>query len=193
VIGEDATLREAALRTPVDLLLTGKDTGGRLLLILSLERRGCEPPRHRHRNEDEIVYVLDGELTYYLGEQEHRARAGSCLFLPRGGEHGFAVETQEARLLTLVIPAGLEGYYLELDEAGREDDVVTVEQLVTGALWRGDHRTSGPNRAPSRLRKWIVEANLKGGREHERKRDPRHRWNRFSRKAGGGAAARWRT
>jgi quercetin dioxygenase-like cupin family protein len=77
----------------------------------------------RHRNEDEIVYVLDGELTYYLGEQEHRARVGSCLFLPRGGEHGFVVETQEAHLLTLVLPARLDGYYLELDEAGREGGV----------------------------------------------------------------------
>jgi quercetin dioxygenase-like cupin family protein len=149
MMGEDATLREAAFRTPIDLLLTGKDSGGRLLLVRSLERRGCEPPRHRHRNEDEIVYVLDGELTYYLGEREHRARMGSCLFLPRGGEHGFVVETQEAHVLTLVLPAGLEGYYLELNEAGREDDV-TVERLVTVAARYGVEITGPPVRTAQR-------------------------------------------
>ena len=143
MMSEDATLREAAFRPPVDLLLTGKDTGGRLLLIRSLERQGCEPPRHRHRNEDEFVYVLDGELTYYLGEREHRARARSCLFLPRGGELGFVVETQEAHLLTLVLPAGLEGYYVELDAAGREADV-TVERLVSVAARYGVEITGPP-------------------------------------------------
>jgi uncharacterized cupin superfamily protein len=97
----------------------------------------------RHRNEDEIVYVLDGELTYYLGEQEHRARVGSCLFLPRGGEHGFVVETQEAHLLTLVLPARLDGYYLELDEAGREGGV-TLERLVTVAARYGVEITGPP-------------------------------------------------
>jgi hypothetical protein len=102
MMGEDATLHEIDFRPPVDLLLTGKDTGGRLLLIRSLERQDCEP--HRHRNEDEIVYVLDGELTYYLGEHEH----------------------------------------LELDEAGREDDVVTVERLVTVAARHGVEITGSP-------------------------------------------------
>jgi uncharacterized cupin superfamily protein len=97
----------------------------------------------RHRNEDEIVYVLDGELTYYLGEQEHRARVGSCLFLPRGGEHGFVVETQEAHLLTLVLPARLDGYYLELDEARREGGV-TLERLVTVAARYGVEITGPP-------------------------------------------------
>ncbi len=140
-MSEDATLREADIRTSVDMLLTGKDTGGRLLLIRSLERRGCEPPRHR--NEDEIVYVLDGELTYHLGEQEHRARVGSCLFLPRGGELGFVAETQEAHLLTLVLPARLDGYYLELDEAGREGGV-TLERLVTVAARYGVEITGPP-------------------------------------------------
>ena len=142
-MSDDETLREGDFRPPVDLLLTGKDAGGRLLLIRSLERRGFEPPRHRHRNEDEIVYVLDGELTYYLDGREHRARAGSCLALPRGGEHGFVVEMQEAQLLTLVLPAGLEGYCLELDEAGREDGV-TVERLVTVAGRYGVEITGPP-------------------------------------------------
>ena len=42
----------------VRLLLTGAETRGRLALVETRERRGEGPPRHRHRWEDEIVYVL---------------------------------------------------------------------------------------------------------------------------------------
>ena len=69
--------------------------------------------------------------------------------MPRGGEHGFVVETQEAQLLTLVLPAGLEGYYLELDEASREDGV-TVERLVTVAARYGVEITGPPFRTAQR-------------------------------------------
>ncbi len=48
----------------MNLLLGGGETGGRLALIHSIERRGCEPPLHRYRNEDEIVYMLDGAIRF---------------------------------------------------------------------------------------------------------------------------------
>ena len=42
-----------------------------------------------------------------------------------------------------MLPAGLEGYYLELDEASREDGV-TVERLVTVAARYGVEITGPP-------------------------------------------------
>lgn len=125
----------------VDLLLGGRDTGGRVALISSVERSGCEPPLHRHRNEDEIVYVLEGELTFYMDGEPRRLRAGDCLLLPWGVEHGYQVESEAARLLTVVLPSGLEGFYRELDEdAGAAD----IERLVTIAARYGIEITGPP-------------------------------------------------
>jgi quercetin dioxygenase-like cupin family protein len=125
----------------VDLLLGGRDTGGRAALISSVERSGCEPPLHRHRNEDEIVYVLAGELTFYVAGEPRSLLSGECLLLPRGVEHGYRVESDEARLLTVVMPAGLEGYYLELGAYGRPAD---IERLVTVAAHYGVEITGPP-------------------------------------------------
>ena len=116
------------------LLLGGGETGGRLALIHTVERRGGEPPRHRHRNEDELVYVLEGVITVYADGTLYRLPAGSCLFLSRGGEHGYRVESGEARLLTVLLPAGLEGYYRELSATDAAPD---IERVVTVAARYG--------------------------------------------------------
>lgn len=125
----------------VELLLGGRDTGGRVALISSVERKGSEPPLHRHRNEDEIVYVLTGELAFRVNGEWHWVRSGDCLLLPKSIEHGYRVESEEARLLTLVMPSGLEGYYFELDEYAGTGD---IERLVTVAARYGIEITGQP-------------------------------------------------
>jgi quercetin dioxygenase-like cupin family protein len=124
-------------------LLGGRDTKGRLALIHSVERRGCEPPRHRHRNEDELVYVLEGELTFYVGEDPYVVATGNCLLLPKGQVHGYRVESQEATLLTTLMPAGLECFYAELGETASGLD---FERLLTVAARYGIEIT-GPSPA----------------------------------------------
>ena len=87
----------------VRVLVAGGDTGGRLALVETRAVRGCEPPRHIHRREDEIVYVLAGVVTFWVGGARHHTAAGACLVLPRDIEHGYAVESGEATLLSLSI------------------------------------------------------------------------------------------
>lgn len=48
-----------------------------------------------------------------MGETR-RARAGTLAPLPRGTEHGIAVESEKARMLVMALPAGLEGYFEEM-------------------------------------------------------------------------------
>ena len=124
-------------------MLIARDDEGRVAVLQRVERRGSEPPLHMHNREDEIVYVLEGELTYYVGEETHNATAGTCVFLPRGCEHTFSVESGEARLLVLVVPAGLEGYYEELDGKGTGADT-ELERLVTVAARYGVEITGPP-------------------------------------------------
>ncbi|MDQ4099332.1 MAG: cupin domain-containing protein [Chloroflexota bacterium] len=136
------------ISNPVDLLLGGHDTEGRVALVFSIERSGCEPPLHRHRNEDEIVYVLAGELTFYVNGERRRVLTGECLLLRRGVEHGYRVESEEACLLTVVMPSGLESYFLELD---KDAGTVDIERLVTVAARYGIEITGPPPAADPQL------------------------------------------
>ena len=115
-------------------LVRGEATGGRLAVVELLELQGHEPPRHLHANEDEVVCVLEGSLTVCVGEDVHRATAGACLLLPRGTEHGYALETGSARLLVVLIPAGLEGFFGEADAAPSS---AGVERLIAVAARYG--------------------------------------------------------
>jgi quercetin dioxygenase-like cupin family protein len=69
---------------------------------------GVEPPLHVHRNEDEYYYLLDGAVTFHVGEETYRGQPGSLVFLPRGIPHTFTIETPTARMLLLNAPGGFE-------------------------------------------------------------------------------------
>ncbi len=92
------------------VLVSGDQTGGRFSAVETLVRPGSEPPRHVHSREDEVVYVLDGCVTFELDGERHEGLAGTCAVLRRGSEHTFIVESNEARLLVLLLPAGLESW-----------------------------------------------------------------------------------
>ena len=113
---------------PVGLLMTGEQTQGRFALVETVVRRTQEPPLHSHTREDELVYVLSGEVTFYVDGNRLERSAGSCVLLSKGHEHTYCVESGEARLLVLLMPAGLEGYYREVGEYS--DAELYIEQLI---------------------------------------------------------------
>ncbi len=113
----------------VRVLMTGEETGGSYSLLETVVRLGQEPPLHVHAREDELIYVLKGEVTFYKGGNRLDCGAGDYVFLPKGCEHTYCVESGDARLLVLLTPAGLEGYYQEI---GRQVDAERyVERLIT--------------------------------------------------------------
>ena len=100
---------------------TGEQTGGVFGLIDHLLPEGWASPYHVHRNEGESFYVVEGEMTFYVGEERIRAGAGAWVYGPRGVPHGFAVEgTAQARVLLLNTPAGFEGFPVEVGEPAKE-------------------------------------------------------------------------
>jgi uncharacterized cupin superfamily protein len=70
------------LGTLVLVKATGERTGGAFGLIDNLMPAGFASPYHVHRNEDESFYVLEGEMTFYVGEEKvkpRRARSSTGL------------------------------------------------------------------------------------------------------------------
>ena len=62
-------------------------------------------PLHLHREDMESFYVLEGEITLYIGDQPGvRASAGSFAHVPGGTAHGFRIESEYARYLILTTP-----------------------------------------------------------------------------------------
>ena len=89
-------------------LAEGAQTGGQFSLAEIEIRAGAEPPPHTHSIDDEAWYVLDGEITFIVGDQVIQATRGDFVWTPRGVQHAFQVTTPAARLLMLVTPAGAE-------------------------------------------------------------------------------------
>ena len=89
-------------------LAESKDTGGSFTLIEGLLKPGNEPPPHIHGREDELFYILEGELDVYVGNELFKAGAGECLFLPRLKPHTFIIRSPRLRTLLLFMPSGLE-------------------------------------------------------------------------------------
>ena len=98
---------------------TGEQTGGRYTLVEILAPDGFASPLHVHHSEDEGFYILEGEMTFYVGDQTIKARPGSFLFGPKDVPHAFRVDSGPARLLFIFSPAGMEGFIRESSEPAR--------------------------------------------------------------------------
>jgi mannose-6-phosphate isomerase-like protein (cupin superfamily) len=98
---------------------TAEQTGGQYALVEILAPEG-EGVLHVHHFEDEGFYILEGELTFYVGDQTIKAQPGSFLFGPKDVPHAFTVDRGPARLLFVLSPAGMEGAIREMGEPARE-------------------------------------------------------------------------
>ena len=132
------------------VLVAGTDTQGRFAVAEVRHRRWVEPPRHLHTREDEADYVLEGLVSFLVDGAGRTCPARTSLLLPRGREHALAVHGGGARLLVLLVPAGLEGCCRELDEAGAPAD---VERLIAVAARYGVAITGPAPGAPGVARR----------------------------------------
>jgi quercetin dioxygenase-like cupin family protein len=85
---------------------TGEQNGGLFSFVEVLCPSGYATPLHIHYFEDEAVYVLAGQLTFFVGGRRVLAAAGSYVYQPRGVAHGFRVERETpAHIFCLTVPA----------------------------------------------------------------------------------------
>jgi len=98
-----------------DLKASRASTGGSLTLLESRLKHG--PPLHVHAYEDESFYILDGALMVTCGHDTFQAGPRSFVFLPRQMPHTFRPNGDEATVLLIGTPGGLDEYFLELSLA----------------------------------------------------------------------------
>lgn len=126
------------------VLLRSEETGGEVSLVWNTVPANWDgPPLHRH-DFDETFFVLDGELTFQLGDAIRTAGPGELVFALRGRDHTLAnLSDAAASYLLLCTPGGFERYFarVEAERAGDEPpewamlpvpDVMTVGPTIGG-------------------------------------------------------------
>jgi quercetin dioxygenase-like cupin family protein len=98
-----------------EVLLDSPATAGTVSIVeVRLPPRWDGPPLHHH-DFDEAFYVLDGELTFLVGDELHTARPGTATFAPRGVHHTLAnCADAPARYLLVSTPGGFERMFKRL-------------------------------------------------------------------------------
>ena len=100
----------------VRFMIDGDTAGGGFSLVEHpIAPRALAAPLHRHANEDEYSYVLEGRVGIQLGDETLEAGPGDLVFKPRNQWHAFWNAGDEpARLLEIISPAGFEKYFEEI-------------------------------------------------------------------------------
>jgi DNA-binding transcriptional MerR regulator len=110
---------------PVDCKLSAKDTGGAMCIF----EFTTGWPYHLHHEQDEWVYVVEGELELLVGEKRLRAAAGESVFIPRKVAHGWSpVGDEPSRAINMHQPAGQIEEFLR--EVGNLQDLLPTREDV---------------------------------------------------------------
>ena len=114
-------------RTPAPLNIVGEETvvkvsaqdsGGTLAFFHLVAPPMSGPPRHVHTREDELFYVLEGELVFELDGERHTVGAGDTVYLRRGVVHAYQnFTTSAARLLIATTPGVFSDFFVALSAA----------------------------------------------------------------------------
>jgi quercetin dioxygenase-like cupin family protein len=113
--GEGKTL--AVVGDVYRFLATGDETDGRYAMFEAVVPPGGGPPPHIHSREEESFYILEGEITFQVGDEQIVAQVGTFANMPVGSLHSFKNRTDKpARMIISVAPAGLEKMFLEVGQ-----------------------------------------------------------------------------
>lgn len=94
----------------------GAETNGHFWALEGLADHHMAVPLHSHSHEDEVWYVLDGEIAFTVGEQTQLAGPGTFLYIPRNTPHTFQITSGTARWFGFGISGQLDQWFFETGE-----------------------------------------------------------------------------
>ena len=104
--------------------------------LMTLPPGGWSSQRHWHSHEDELVYVLEGELTLVEDDGETLLRAGECAAFPKGTGNGHHLKNL----------AAVMAVYLEVGSRN-PDDLTTcsdIDMMSSNTDGRFVHKDGSP-------------------------------------------------
>ena len=101
--------------------LTSSQTGGAYYMFEAEFEPESGTRVHVHRDEDEVVHVLEGAIEIRLGTRTLQAGAGDVAHLPKHIPHALYNPLKTPlRILAIAIPGGMEGFFDEMSTAMME-------------------------------------------------------------------------
>jgi quercetin dioxygenase-like cupin family protein len=61
-----------------------------------------------HRRDDDGFWILEGNVTFHVGERTIEASMGDYLFGPRNIPHRYTAGDSGCRMLFIIVPRGME-------------------------------------------------------------------------------------
>ena len=93
----------------VEFLARTQDTPRFNLAVITVKPHRDGPEVHAHRDEDDSFYILEGELTFTVEDDEIVATPGTFVLVPPGVRHTFANRGDApARFINVHAPAGFD-------------------------------------------------------------------------------------
>jgi DNA-binding transcriptional MerR regulator len=125
--GERVTLG----KEPIDCKVSGKDTNGAMCIFEFTGSGGG--PRVAHLQEDEWIYVVEGEFDFVIGTKRMRLGKGESIFIPRETSHVWATANgQPGKVINTYQPAGkMEEFFAAVNGF---KDLPTAEQVVNKSV-----------------------------------------------------------
>ncbi len=132
--------------------VTSEETNGAMTVMEFLAEKNFAPPLHRHDIEDELFYVIDGDVWFSSGDVEAVHSTGAVVWLPRGRPHTFQVRSETARVLQVSTPAQFERFVAALgtptDEPVLPEPVDIDPEHVAAVCAQFDIQVLGPPPEP---------------------------------------------
>jgi mannose-6-phosphate isomerase-like protein (cupin superfamily) len=139
----------------VRFMIDGPEAGERFSLVEHpMGPRALAAPMHRHNNEDEYSYVIEGRMGALLGDEHVEAGPGDLVHKPRGQWHTFWNAGDEpARILEIISPAGFERFFAEMVDMG---GVAQADPEALGDLCRRYALEMDPDSVPGLVERFGV-------------------------------------
>lgn len=97
-----------------EIRLSARQTCGALSVVEVTEPPGAVTPLHVHHREDETFVILEGEVSFTVGDDTVPGASGDVVFAPRGIPHMYAVGPTGCRMLFVTTPGGFEALVREM-------------------------------------------------------------------------------
>jgi DNA-binding transcriptional MerR regulator/quercetin dioxygenase-like cupin family protein len=109
----------------IDCKVSGKDTAG-AMCVLEVNNTGW--PRHINRDQDEWIYVINGEVELEIGKKRFHLGTRESVLIPRNIEHAWVTISARSKVINTYQPAGkIEEFFQAL---AKFKDLPTPEQAI---------------------------------------------------------------
>lgn len=79
------------------------------------------PPRHFHKDREEIFEVLEGTFRFQCGDDEFDVTPGTSVVIPRGVPHAWAnIGPDVARIMFTFAPGGVDDFFVKIGQTPPE-------------------------------------------------------------------------